>query len=188
MSARLGQLRNQWRRVPGGRPERRRQVHVSPGVPEWSEQVEPAVWRRSSPGSGRFVPRLAAEWDLDAPGTQWHALDTTLCLSISRASRAYLSVSPGGGASGPEELTEVLSRDAQALASLAHRRRFRFRGAAPSSVVSPIDRDALVEANAVVQQSSRERDVAWATDEGGRLRGRVPRYIADLSKQPDSSR
>ena len=27
----------------------------------------------------RYVPRLASEWDLDAPGQDWQEIDSTLC-------------------------------------------------------------------------------------------------------------
>jgi effector-binding domain-containing protein len=47
--------------------------------------------------------------------------------------------------------------------------------------------DGLVGANTALQQWARQRDIAWAIDEGGRWGGRVERYLTDPSQQPDSS-
>ena len=58
----------------------------------------------------RFVPRVASEWDLDAPGTRWQELDGSLCFVDISGFTALSERLAMRGRIGVEELTDVLNR------------------------------------------------------------------------------
>ena len=59
-------------------------------------------------GLGRYVPRVAAEWDVEAPGRAWQAIDASLCfVDISGFTNLSERLATRGRI-GAEELTEVL--------------------------------------------------------------------------------
>ena len=71
---------------------------------------------------GRYVPRIAAEWDIDAPGQSWQTLDATLCLAdISDFTRISERLASSGRV-GSEELTYVLNRVFEGMLRLVHQR------------------------------------------------------------------
>ena len=60
-------------------------------------------------GLDPYVPRLAAEWDLDAPGARWRELDATCCFVDISGFTALSERLARRGRIGAEELTEVLN-------------------------------------------------------------------------------
>lgn len=56
-----------------------------------------------------YVPRLAAEWDLDAPGARWRSIDATCCFVDISGFTALSERLARRGRIGAEELTEVLN-------------------------------------------------------------------------------
>ena len=58
----------------------------------------------------RFVPRVACEWDLDAPGARWRELDGSLCFVDISGFTALSERLAMRGRIGVEELTDVLHR------------------------------------------------------------------------------
>ncbi len=70
----------------------------------------------------RYVPRILAEWDLDAPGQRWRRLDGTLCfVDISGFTNLSEKLARRGRI-GAEELTEVLNRVFGTMLRLAYDR------------------------------------------------------------------
>src|SRR4026207_1958233 len=58
----------------------------------------------------RFVPRVACEWDIDAPGARWQELDGSLCFVDISGFTALSERLAMRGRIGVEELTDVLNR------------------------------------------------------------------------------
>jgi class 3 adenylate cyclase/tetratricopeptide (TPR) repeat protein len=71
----------------------------------------------------RFVPRAAAEWDLDAPGRKWQEIDGTLCLVDLSGFTGLSERLAARGRIGIEELTELLNRVFGTMLDLASARR-----------------------------------------------------------------
>jgi class 3 adenylate cyclase len=70
----------------------------------------------------RFVPRVAAEWDLDNPGALYREIDGTLCfVDISGFTNLSEKLARRGRI-GAEELTEVLDRVFGEMLRLAYDR------------------------------------------------------------------
>jgi class 3 adenylate cyclase/tetratricopeptide (TPR) repeat protein len=70
----------------------------------------------------RFVPRVATEWDLDARGARWQALDATLCfVDISGFTNLSERLAMRGRI-GAEELTDVLNRVFGSMLDIAYSR------------------------------------------------------------------
>ncbi len=64
-----------------------------------------------SPGSvlSAYIPRMTAEWELDAPGALWRELDATCCFVDISGFTALSERLARRGRIGAEELTEVLN-------------------------------------------------------------------------------
>src|SRR6516164_5127307 len=67
-----------------------------------------------SPGAsgfelGPYVPRLSAEWELDAPGARWRQIEATCCFVDISGFTALSERLARHGRIGAEELTEVLN-------------------------------------------------------------------------------
>jgi class 3 adenylate cyclase/predicted ATPase len=56
-----------------------------------------------------YIPRMAAEWDLDAPGALWREMDATCCFVDISGFTALSERLARRGRIGAEELTEVLN-------------------------------------------------------------------------------
>ena len=65
---------------------------------------------RSGRGLGRYVPRRAAEWDLDAPGRRWQEVEASLCFVDISGFTPLSERLARRGRIGAEELTELLNR------------------------------------------------------------------------------
>ena len=70
----------------------------------------------------RYVPAVAAEWDLDAPGDLHQELDATMCFVDISGFTNLSEKLAARGRIGAEELTEVLRRVFGSMISLAHQR------------------------------------------------------------------
>ena len=70
----------------------------------------------------RYVPAVAAEWDLDAPGDLHRELDATMCFVDISGFTNLSERLAARGRIGAEELTEVLRRVFGSMISLAHDR------------------------------------------------------------------
>ncbi len=70
----------------------------------------------------RYVPAVAAEWDLDAPGDLHRELDATMCFVDISGFTNLSEKLAARGRIGAEELTEVLRRVFGSMISLAHDR------------------------------------------------------------------
>ena len=113
---------------------------------------------------GRFVTRVAAEWDLDAPGQSWRSIDASLVfVDISGFTNLSERLARRGRI-GAEELTEVLNRVFGTMLGLAYQRGglllkfggdallllFREEGHAAQAVSAAVEmRAALQEAAAI---------------------------------------
>ncbi len=70
----------------------------------------------------RFVPRVACEWDLDAPGARWQELDGSLCFVDISGFTALSERLAMRGRIGVEELTDVLNRVFGTMLDIAFQR------------------------------------------------------------------
>ncbi len=73
-------------------------------------------------GLGRYVPRFASEWELDAPGRAWQEVDGTLCFVDISGFTNLSERLASRGRIGAEELTDVLSRAFGSMLDLAYAR------------------------------------------------------------------
>jgi class 3 adenylate cyclase/tetratricopeptide (TPR) repeat protein len=67
-----------------------------------------------------YVPRVAAEWDLDAPRRNWRELDATCCFVDISGFTALSERLARRGRIGAEELTEVLNHVFSAMLEVAY--------------------------------------------------------------------
>jgi len=77
---------------------------------------------RSTRGLGRYVPRRAAEWDLDAPGRRWQEVEASLCFVDISGFTPLSERLARRGRIGAEELTELLNRVFGQMLALAYER------------------------------------------------------------------
>jgi class 3 adenylate cyclase/tetratricopeptide (TPR) repeat protein len=71
---------------------------------------------------GRFVPMLAGEWDVDAPGRAWQEIDSTLCFVDLSGFTQLSERLARRGRIGAEELTDVLNRVFGEMLEIAYAR------------------------------------------------------------------
>jgi class 3 adenylate cyclase/tetratricopeptide (TPR) repeat protein len=71
-------------------------------------------------GLDPYVPRLAAEWDLDAPGARWRQLEATCCFVDISGFTALSERLARRGRIGAEELTEVLNHVFSGMLEVAY--------------------------------------------------------------------
>ena len=69
-----------------------------------------------------YVPRIAAEWDLDAPGALWREFDGTCCFVDISGFTALSERLARRGRIGAEELTEVLNHVFSRMLEVAYRK------------------------------------------------------------------
>ncbi|HEX6786935.1 MAG TPA: adenylate/guanylate cyclase domain-containing protein, partial [Acidimicrobiales bacterium] len=77
---------------------------------------------RPTRGIGRYVPRRAAEWDLDAPGRKWQEVEASLCFVDISGFTPLSERLARRGRIGAEELTELLNRVFGRMLGLAYGR------------------------------------------------------------------
>ena len=70
-----------------------------------------------------YVPRMAAEWDLDHPGALWRELDATCCFVDISGFTALSERLARRGRIGAEELTEVLNHVFSRMLEVAYGKR-----------------------------------------------------------------
>ncbi len=117
------------------------------------------------------MPRLAAEWDLDAPGEAWQALDATLCFVDISGFTSLSERLARRGRIGAEELTEVLNRVFGSMLTLAYDRGgalLKFGGDALLLLFRGDDH-ALQACSAAVELRAALRDAARVPTSVGRV-------------------
>jgi class 3 adenylate cyclase len=67
-----------------------------------------------------YVPRLLAEWDLDAPDTLWRTIDSTCCFVDISGFTALSERLARRGRIGAEELTEILNHVFSRMLAVAY--------------------------------------------------------------------
>ena len=70
----------------------------------------------------RYVPRVASEWEVDAPNSLWQEVDSTLCFVDLSGFTKLSERLARRGRIGAEELTEVLNRVFGQMLELAYER------------------------------------------------------------------
>ncbi len=122
-------------------------------------------------GLSRYVPRLAAEWDLDAPGRRWRSLDASLCfVDISGFTNLSERLARRGRI-GAEELTEVLNRVFGSMLELAYARGgvlLKFGGDALLLMFRGVDHPVQA-CNAAVEMRSALKEAAAVPTSVGRV-------------------
>jgi class 3 adenylate cyclase/tetratricopeptide (TPR) repeat protein len=73
-------------------------------------------------GLGRYVPRVAAEWAMDAPDRAWQEIEASLCFVDISGFTNLSERLAARGRIGSEELTEVLNRVFGGMLGLAYLR------------------------------------------------------------------
>lgn len=123
----------------------------------------------------RFVPRVAAEWDLDSPGALYREIDGTLCfVDISGFTNLSEKLARRGRI-GAEELTEVLDRVFGEMLRLAYDRGgslLKFGGDALLLMFEG-DQHPIQAASAAVEMRSALRDATQVPTSAGRIHLRM---------------
>jgi class 3 adenylate cyclase/tetratricopeptide (TPR) repeat protein len=126
---------------------------------------------RSTRGLGRYVPRRAAEWDLDAPGRKWQEVEASLCFVDISGFTPLSERLARRGRIGAEELTELLNRVFGRMLGLAYERGgalLKFGGDALLLLFASPDHAAQA-ASAAVDQRSALREAAAVPTSVGRV-------------------
>ncbi|HSF85675.1 MAG TPA: adenylate/guanylate cyclase domain-containing protein [Acidimicrobiia bacterium] len=124
---------------------------------------------------GRFVPRIAVDWDEISPGRQWRELDGTLCfVDISGFTNLSERLAKRGRI-GAEELTEILDRSFSAMLQTAYAyggSLIKFGGDALLLLFTGSDH-ALRAASGVVAMQATLRTTSEETTASGKIRLRM---------------
>jgi len=91
----------------------------------------------------RHVPRIALEWDDDAPGSSWQSVDATLVFADISGFTALTERLARRGRIGAEELIETLNRVFGGMLSMAGARGgelLKFPAPQPSTCARPCAR------------------------------------------------
>src|SRR3954452_9836254 len=107
-----------------------------------------------------YVPRIAAEWDLDSPDTNWRELDATCCFVDISGFTALSERLARRGRIGAEELTEVLNHVFARMLAVAYEKGgnlLKFGGDALFLMFTSEDH-ALVAAQAAVAMRAALRE------------------------------
>ena len=126
---------------------------------------------RSTRGLGRYVPRRAAEWDLDAPGRKWQEVEASLCFVDISGFTPLSERLARRGRIGAEELTELLNRVFGRMLGLAYERGgalLKFGGDALLLLFASPDHAAQA-ASAAVDLRSALREAAAVPTSVGRV-------------------
>lgn len=126
---------------------------------------------RSTRGLGRYVPRRAAEWDLDAPGRKWQEVEASLCFVDISGFTPLSERLARRGRIGAEELTELLNRVFGRMLGLAYERGgglLKFGGDALLLLFASPDHAAQA-ASAAVELRAALREAAAVPTSVGRV-------------------
>jgi class 3 adenylate cyclase/tetratricopeptide (TPR) repeat protein len=125
--------------------------------------------RDARSGLGRYVPRFASDWELDASDRAWQEIDGTLCFVDISGFTNLSERLAGRGRIGAEELTDVLSRAFGSMLELAYARGgalLKFGGDALLFLFSG-DGHALQASSAAVEMRAALRESRqWRTSVG----------------------
>src|SRR5438445_8421961 len=122
-----------------------------------------------------YLPRLAAEWDLDAPGASWRSLDATCCFVDISGFTALSERLARRGRIGAEELTEVLNHVFGRMLGIAYDKGgslLKFGGDALLLLFSGDDH-AVIGAEAAVAMRAALREARTLPTSVGRLNLRM---------------
>ena len=128
-----------------------------------------AETREARPGLGRYVPRFASEWELDAPGRLWQDVDGTLCFVDISGFTNLSERLAGRGRIGAEELTDVLSRAFGSMLDLAYARGgalLKFGGDALLFLFTGDDHAVQASSAAVEMRAALRESRQWRTSVG----------------------
>jgi class 3 adenylate cyclase/tetratricopeptide (TPR) repeat protein len=104
-----------------------------------------------------YVPRMAAEWDLDAPGALWREIDATCCFVDISGFTALSERLARRGRIGAEELTEVLNHVFSQMLEVAYSKRgalLKFGGDALLLAFQGEDHATLAAESAVAMRAA----------------------------------
>jgi class 3 adenylate cyclase/tetratricopeptide (TPR) repeat protein len=104
-----------------------------------------------------YVPRMAAEWDLDAPGALWREMDATCCFVDISGFTALSERLSRRGRIGAEELTEVLNHVFSRMLEVAYKKRgalLKFGGDALLLAFQGHDHATLAAESAVAMRAA----------------------------------
>jgi class 3 adenylate cyclase len=139
---------------------------------ERTEVVREERWVTTATGGrslGRYVPRLAAEWELDAPQQRWRLVPGALCMiDISGFTRLSERLAAHGRI-GAEELTGVLDRVFGTMLDLAYARGgalLKFGGDALLLHFGGDDAAMQAASSAVEMRSALRATASWRTSVG----------------------
>ena len=110
-----------------------------------------------------YLPRLAAEWDLDAPGASWRSLDATCCFVDISGFTALSERLARRGRIGAEELTEVLNHVFSRMLGVAYEKGgslLKFGGDALLLAFDADDHAVLAAQAAVTMRASLARSIS----------------------------
>ncbi len=122
-----------------------------------------------------YVPRLAAEWDLDAPGASWRSLDATCCFVDISGFTALSERLARRGRIGAEELTEVLNHVFSRMLGVAYEKGGSLLKFGGDALLLAFDADdhAVLGAQAAVAMRAALREARTLPTSVGRLNLRM---------------
>lgn len=104
-----------------------------------------------------YVPRVAAEWDLDAPGAPWREVEGTCCFVDISGFTALSERLAKRRRMGAEELTEVLNHVFSRMLEVAYGKGgalLKFGGDALLLVFTGADHDTMAAQGAVAMRAA----------------------------------
>ena len=122
-----------------------------------------------------YLPRLAAEWDLDAPGASWRSLDATCCFVDISGFTALSERLARRGRIGAEELTEVLNHVFSRMLGVAYEKGGSLLKFGGDALLLAFDADdhAVLAAQAAVAMRAALREARSFPTSVGRLNLRM---------------
>jgi class 3 adenylate cyclase/tetratricopeptide (TPR) repeat protein len=117
----------------------------------------------------KYVPSVAAEWDLDAGGRTWRELDGTLCFIDISGFTSLAERLAAFGRIGAEELSEVLNRVFSSMIELAYERgavQLKFGGDALLLMFTSAEHAHQACAAAVEMRAALRETARWTTSVG----------------------
>src|SRR3974390_2866593 len=124
---------------------------------------------------GPYVPRAAAEWDLDAPGALWREVDATCCIVDISGFTTLSERLARRGRIGAEELTEVINYVFSRMLEIANGKGgalLKFGGDA-LLLAFTCDHHARMAAESAVAMQAALREARTLPTSGGRVNLRM---------------
>lgn len=162
--------------IHDGRPERTRNGTALAGsfaVREAGAMTQAA--QANTAALDRYVPRIATNWDDDAPGRRWQELDATLCFVDISGFTSLSEKLARRGRIGAEELTAVLNHVFGSMLELAYQQGgslLKFGGDALLLLFTGHDHASRAASTAVEMRTALKAAAEYKTS-AGRLRLRM---------------